>query len=57
MEREALNMIYKITKFRHYLLSRKFTFHVNHSTLFYLVNKQALAGVTGLGNTVPTFYS
>ena len=37
MEREA-------TKFRHYLLGRKFTFHVDHSALLYLVNKQALTG-------------
>ena len=35
-------MIYSITKFRHYLLGRKFTFHVDHSALLYLVNKQAL---------------
>ena len=37
-------MVYNITKFRHYLLGRKFTFHVDHSTLLYLVNKQALTG-------------
>ena len=37
-------MIYSISKFRHYLLGRKFTFHVDHSTLLYLVNKQALTG-------------
>ena len=35
-------MIYSITKFCHYLFSRKFTFHVDHSTFLYLVNKQAL---------------
>ena len=44
MEREALGMIYNITKFRHYLLGRRLTFHVDHSTLLYLVNKQALTG-------------
>ena len=35
-------MTYNINKFWHYLLGRKFTFHVNHSALLYLVNKQAL---------------
>ena len=44
MEQEALGMIYNITKFRHYLLGQKFTFHVDHSTLLYLVNKRALTG-------------
>ena len=44
MEREALGIIYSVTKFRHYLLGRKFTFHVDHSALLYLVNKQALTG-------------
>ena len=37
-------MIYNITKFCHYLLGRKFTFHVDHSTLLYLVDKQTLTG-------------
>ena len=43
-EREALDMIYSIMKFRHYLLGRKFTFHVNHTALLYLVSKQSLSG-------------
>ena len=34
-------MVYSINKFRHYLLGRKFTFHVDHSALLYLVNKLA----------------
>ena len=42
-KREALRMVYNINKFWHYLLGRKFTFHVDHSTLLYLVNKQALS--------------
>ena len=33
-----------ITKFQHYLLGRKFTFHVDHSALLYLVMKQYLTG-------------
>ena len=43
-EREALGMIYSINKFRHYLLGKKFTFHVDHAALLYLVPQQALTG-------------
>ena len=43
-EREALGMIYSINKFRHYLLGKKFTFHVDHAALLYLVSKQSLTG-------------
>ena len=43
-KRETLGMIYNINKFRHYLLGRKFTFYVDHMTLLYLVEKQALTG-------------
>ena len=32
-------MIYSINKFHHYLLGKKFTFHVDHATLLYLVSK------------------
>ena len=38
-EHEELGMIYNIHKFRHYLLGRKFTFHVDHATLLYMVEK------------------
>ena len=41
-EREALGIIYNSNKFWHYLLGRKFMFHVDHVTLLYLVEKQAL---------------
>ena len=34
-EREALGMVYSVTKYRHYLLGRKFSFHVDHSGLLY----------------------
>ena len=43
-EREALGMIYSINKFRHYMLRKKFTLHVNHAALLYLVSKQWLTG-------------
>ena len=42
MEREALGMTYNVTKFRHYLLGRKFSFHVDHLALLYLVSKASL---------------
>jgi hypothetical protein len=37
-------MIYSMTKFRHYLLGKRFTFHVDHSALVYLVSKASLTG-------------
>ena len=37
-------MVYNINMFRHYLLGKKFTFHVDHSALLYLVSKQELTG-------------
>jgi hypothetical protein len=43
-EREALGMIYNVTKFLHYLLGKRFTFHVDHSALVYLVSKASLIG-------------
>jgi hypothetical protein len=43
-EREALGMIYSVTKFRHYLLDKRFTFHVDHTALVYLVFKALLTG-------------
>ena len=42
-EREALGMVYNVTKYRHkYLLGHKFSFHVDHSTLIYLVSNASL---------------
>ena len=44
IEREALRMIYSVTKFQYYLLGQKFTFHVDHLALIYFVTKQSLKG-------------
>ena len=43
-EREAVGMVYSVMKYRHYLLGRKFSFHVDHSALLYLVSKALLTG-------------
>ena len=43
-KREALGIIYVVTKFRHYLLGNKFVLHVNHQALVYIVNKALLVG-------------
>ena len=43
-EREALGMIFSVQKFRHYLLGYKFTFHVDHDALKYMINKPLLSG-------------
>ena len=37
-------MVYSVNKFRHYLLGKKFTFHVDHSALLYVVSKASLMG-------------
>ena len=44
MEPEGLGMVYSVTNYRHYLLVRKFSFHVDHSMLIYLVSKASLTG-------------
>lgn len=44
MEWECLGMVYSVRKFRHYLLGRRFFFHVDHSALLYLVWQQHLTG-------------
>ena len=43
-EREALGMVYSVTKYRHYLLGRKFSFNMDHPALLYLVSKASLTG-------------
>ena len=42
IEREALGMVYNVTKYLHYMLGCKFSFHVDHSALIYLVSKVSL---------------
>jgi hypothetical protein len=41
---EANIMVYDLHKFGHYLLSNRFTFHVDHMVLIYLVNKPRVYG-------------
>lgn len=41
---EALGIIYSCKKFRHYLLKYKVVFHMDHSSLKYLVNQANLTG-------------
>jgi hypothetical protein len=43
-EREGLDMVYALQKFRHYLLGGHFKMFTDHSALKYLVNKPVLGG-------------
>ena len=43
-EREGLGMIFSVQKYRHYLLGYKFTFHIDHDALKYMINKPQLSG-------------
>ncbi|MCO5557758.1 hypothetical protein L7F22_011329 [Adiantum nelumboides] len=43
-EREALAVIFVVTKFKHYLLGSKVILHVDHQALIYIVNKASLVG-------------
>jgi hypothetical protein len=43
-EREGLDMVYALQKFRHYLLGKHFKMFTYHSALKYLVNKPVLWG-------------
>jgi hypothetical protein len=37
-------MVYALHKFRHYMLSNKFTFYVDHMALMFLINKPHVFG-------------
>jgi hypothetical protein len=43
-EREGLDMVYALQKFRHYLLGKHFKMFIDHSALKYIVNKPVLGG-------------
>jgi hypothetical protein len=43
-EREGLEMVYALQKFRNYLLGKHFKMFTDHSALKYLVNKSVLGG-------------
>ena len=43
-EREGLGMIFSVQRYRHYLLGYKFTFHIDHDALKYMINKPQLSG-------------
>ena len=42
-ECKGLGMVYSVQKYRHYLLGYKFTFHIDHVALKYMVNKPQLS--------------
>jgi hypothetical protein len=44
MEREGLEMVYSLHKFKHYLLGSHFNMYINHYALIYIVNKPMLGG-------------
>ena len=41
-EKEALGLVYNVNEYQHYLLGQKFSFHVDHSALLYLVSRVSL---------------
>jgi hypothetical protein len=43
-KREALVMVFRLHKFKHYLLDNKFVFYVDHMVLVYLLNKLQVLG-------------
>jgi hypothetical protein len=44
-EREGLDMVYALDKFRNYLLEKHFKMFTDHSSLKYLINKPVLGGI------------
>jgi hypothetical protein len=42
--KEVLTMVFSLHKFKHYLLSNKFVFYVDHMALVYLVNIPQVSG-------------
>jgi hypothetical protein len=44
-EREGLEMVYALQKFRHYLLGSHIKMYTDHYALRYLVNKPLLGGI------------
>jgi hypothetical protein len=43
-KKKVLAMVYALQKFKHYLLSTKLTFFVDHMVLMYLINKPQVFG-------------
>ncbi|KAL3689424.1 hypothetical protein R1sor_015733 [Riccia sorocarpa] len=43
-ERECLGMIFAVSKFRHYLLGKRFVFHVDHEALKYIIARPTRSG-------------
>ena len=42
IERDVVGLVFNVTKFRHYLLGRRFTFHMDHAALLYFADKSSL---------------
>jgi hypothetical protein len=42
---KALDMVYALHKFRHYLVGDWFVFYVDHMALVYLVNKPQVSSI------------
>lgn len=42
-KKEALTMVYKVKKFKHYLLTNHFIFFIDHQALVYMVNRPIIS--------------